>query len=233
MATEISSSDKFENIRIKYQEAIGLKNSEGEIQWHRFNAILIVNTILIGLIGLNDNNSLVYLPQYFKQYLPVSGFVICTLWLLMTWKGFKWMDIWMKEANILEESLPGGSDPVKNGEKYKSIVLKTSYAAYAIILIILIIYLVIFLNNPPFNFVIILSARNLSIIGLVLSIMGTLLLWRFGLPNDIRRHGESYLLLEGTDRDEIKKAKRYERLSVFAIILLLVGFIFQLMSNFL
>ena len=35
--------------------------------------------------------------------------------------------------------------------------------------------------------------------GLVFDIAGALLLWRFGLPENVNRRGESALLLEGTD----------------------------------
>ena len=39
--------NELENIRVKYQVSITLKDSEGQIQWGRYNAMLVINTILI------------------------------------------------------------------------------------------------------------------------------------------------------------------------------------------
>jgi hypothetical protein len=69
--------------------------------------------------------------------------------------------------------------------------------------------------------------------GLFLDIVGVVVVWRFGLPHDVRRSGASYLLLEHTDKAEIAKAKRYDNVAHLGIGLLIVGFGLQLVSNFL
>ena len=68
--------------------------------------------------------------------------------------------------------------------------------------------------------------------GLILDIVGALLLIRFGIPPKIDREGHIHLILEQMDQDEIHKAKRYDCWSSFAILLMVVGFILQLISNF-
>lgn len=68
--------------------------------------------------------------------------------------------------------------------------------------------------------------------GLLCDIVGVVLLWKFGLPESISRTGASYFIREETDADEIRKAKRFDRLARFGIWFLIVGFIFQLISNF-
>jgi hypothetical protein len=49
--------------------------------------------------------------------------------------------------------------------------------------------------------------------GLLSDIAGAIILWRYGLPPDVRRSGASYLLLEQTDEREKAKAMRYGKLA--------------------
>jgi hypothetical protein len=77
------------------------------------------------------------------------------------------------------------------------------------------------------------SAKLVNSIGLGADIIGAVLLWRFGLPRDVRRSGASYLLLEQTDEREVAKAKRYDALGTLGICLLAAGFALQLLSNLL
>lgn len=138
--------EKSENIRIKYQAALGLKVSESQIQWDRYNVILIVNTVLLGLIGLNYSGDYKELPTLFKNllvYLPLIGIFICILWFLMTWRGFKWSHFWIAEANTLEKDLVGGINPIREGALKQGKLLKTEYAAYAIIVVFLLMYVYI------------------------------------------------------------------------------------------
>jgi len=76
-------------------------------------------------------------------------------------------------------------------------------------------------------------SKVVNSIGLVLDISGAILLFKFGLPEDVRREGQSYLLLESTDEDQIAKGKRYDRYGKLGVALLVSGFFFQFVSNFL
>jgi len=78
-----------------------------------------------------------------------------------------------------------------------------------------------------------LSAKIVNSAGLVFGIVGSLLVWKFGLPSDINRHGESALLLEGTDQNQVSLAKKYDRWAKVGLICLAIGFALQLISNFL
>jgi hypothetical protein len=69
-------------------------------------------------------------------------------------------------------------------------------------------------------------------IGLTLNIIGTLLIWRFGLPEPINKTGAIHLILEQTDEDEIRRAKRYNRFSLLGVALLVLGFLLQLVALF-
>ena len=70
-------------------------------------------------------------------------------------------------------------------------------------------------------------------IGLVCDITGALLIWRYGLPEAINRSGAIHLICEQSDEAEIVKAKWYDRLALHGIVLVIVGFVIQLVSNFL
>ncbi len=81
--------------------------------------------------------------------------------------------------------------------------------------------------------VIMTCATIVNSIGLVFDIMGALLLWKYGLPEPISREGHVHLVLEQVDEDEKAKAKKYDRWSYGGLILLILGFGLQLVSNFL
>jgi len=75
-------------------------------------------------------------------------------------------------------------------------------------------------------------ALHMSSAGLVLDIIGVWLLWRFGLPAEVSRRGATYLVTTQVNQDEIAKAKRYERWSWIALGTLTLGFLMQIIGNY-
>ena len=71
----------------------------------------------------------------------------------------------------------------------------------------------------------------MDIIGLILSFAGAIIIFIFGLPPRVRESGARYLLLEGEDKDEIEKGKRYRKISKLGLFLLAIGFLFQLLEK--
>jgi len=71
----------------------------------------------------------------------------------------------------------------------------------------------------------------MDIIGLASSFAGAIILFFFGLPPRVRESGARYLLLEGEDKDEIKKGRRYRKISRLGLILLALGFLLQLLER--
>lgn len=67
----------------------------------------------------------------------------------------------------------------------------------------------------------------LNIGGLVLDIIGVIILFRFGLPADIRRGGIRSLDLGNPDPEEADKARRYDCWAWFGLTILIVGFLAQ------
>jgi hypothetical protein len=76
------------------------------------------------------------------------------------------------------------------------------------------------------------STKQLNIFGLICDIIGAFLIWRYGLPQEVSREGAVYLVTETFNEAEKTKAKRLDWLSRLGLLLLIVGFFFQLLSNF-
>ena len=71
----------------------------------------------------------------------------------------------------------------------------------------------------------------LTSIGLLLDIVGIGLLWKFGLPPDVRRGGVGYLMLEESDPEEAAKAEKYDRYGRLGLGLLVLGFMLQFVGS--
>lgn len=69
--------------------------------------------------------------------------------------------------------------------------------------------------------------------GLLLDIVGVILLFCYGLPPEGVSRTGGQLLSVGTNPEVQEKAKRYDRLSWAALFCLVMGFVLQIVSNFL
>lgn len=72
----------------------------------------------------------------------------------------------------------------------------------------------------------------LNSIGLACDIAAGLMLWKYGLPESINREGASFLQLNREDEEMKTRAKHYDRFARVGIVLLILGFTLQLVSNF-
>jgi hypothetical protein len=66
-------------------------------------------------------------------------------------------------------------------------------------------------------------ARSLNTIGLVLTIVGCVLVFCFGIPVDVDPQGRINIIAEQSDDNEIAKGKRYLRLGRLGISLIAIG----------
>ncbi len=80
------------------------------------------------------------------------------------------------------------------------------------------------LNNPAFLLV--------NSAGLVLDIAGIGLLFWFGLPAMMAVSGEVRVVGKHVDLEEIREHRRYRRWSRVGLSLLILGFLLQILSNF-
>jgi hypothetical protein len=75
-------------------------------------------------------------------------------------------------------------------------------------------------------------ANVLNSFGLVLDIAGAYLLFRFGLPASIDREGHVHLIDASVNVEEKEKARRYDQWGQVGLGSLIIGFILQIISNF-
>jgi hypothetical protein len=74
-------------------------------------------------------------------------------------------------------------------------------------------------------------ARYLNTIGLVLTIVGCVLVFCFGVPVDVDPEGRIRIIAEQRDDNEIAKGKRYLRLGRLGISLIALGAVFQIWAT--
>lgn len=73
----------------------------------------------------------------------------------------------------------------------------------------------------------------LNIIGLAFDMAGVILLFIYGLPSKVEQHGGGILLEESINDRSIreKSNKKIERMANFALFLIFIGFLFQVIVN--
>ncbi len=75
-------------------------------------------------------------------------------------------------------------------------------------------------------------ASFINSLGLFLDIVGAALIFKYGLPEDIKRDGSMDMSYEETDKNQIKLGRIYDIRSAIGFTLLIVGFILQIISNY-
>lgn len=69
---------------------------------------------------------------------------------------------------------------------------------------------------------------NLNFWSALSGLSGTVLIFFFGLPSKVDPDGHSYLLLEGDNESEKKKAKKYKLFSYLGLFFIAFSFLIQL-----
>lgn len=76
------------------------------------------------------------------------------------------------------------------------------------------------------------TSSLLNSIGLVLGMIGVGLVFFYGISPMIDSDGAVFMIAEHEDENEKKRAKKYNCLSRLGLILIFIGFVLQLSSNF-
>lgn len=134
-----------------YGACVNMRVSEAQIQWERFNAMLVINTIFIGLIGFTFSKDF-NVPSPIKELLPLLGILLSILWYKVTKRGFMWTKFWTDEAREIEKENMSENKirPFNEGLIHKidnKAFLNTEWSSYFIIFIFLFLYLILFINN--------------------------------------------------------------------------------------
>lgn len=74
------------------------------------------------------------------------------------------------------------------------------------------------------------TSQILNCIGLTIDIIGVIMLFIYGLATDINEEGHISIIIEQEDDEEKKKWKKYKYLSRIALVLIIVGFSFQILA---
>ena len=70
----------------------------------------------------------------------------------------------------------------------------------------------------------------LSPVGLLLDVIGAILIYLYGLPEEISRKGTVYIVAEEVDDSEKIKVTNYDRKSKIGFYFLIIGFLLQFLS---
>jgi hypothetical protein len=68
---------------------------------------------------------------------------------------------------------------------------------------------------------------NASVLGVLVSLFGFLILFRYGMPFRVRSEGVTYLITEGVDEKEKQIDRRYEVFGYAGLLLALIGGLMQ------
>lgn len=139
-----------DNQKSEYEMSVNMRIAESQIQWERFNAMLVINTILIGFIGFTYSNEF-KIPTIIQLFLPPMGIFLSILWMRMTNRGFMWTKFWTDEAKKIEEkNREKIIKPFTDGKIYKEankILINTQLSSKVIIYLFITFYLLFFVDK--------------------------------------------------------------------------------------
>lgn len=96
-----SDAARRENALVGYQVAISLWAAHGEQGWARFNVMLVMNSVILGVIGLAITSPRP-LPV-FTLFLPIVGLFFCVIWLIFVHREAEYGHYYILSARELEE----------------------------------------------------------------------------------------------------------------------------------
>jgi hypothetical protein len=70
----------------------------------------------------------------------------------------------------------------------------------------------------------------LNIVGLSFNIIGVMIIWKYGLPANLDRDGHIHLVTSQVNESEKILAQKYDTYSKLGMILLILGFVCQLIA---
>ena len=91
-----------DDARLAYETAVSLAIYEGELIWARFNAMLLVNSIIAGAIGFVVNDRQGQTLGSISFGLTIVGMVLCIFWTCLITRGFRFYRYWIFSARELE-----------------------------------------------------------------------------------------------------------------------------------
>lgn len=101
MGSEHAIVNGSENARCGYQAAITLMTYEGGLIWSKFNAMLVANSIVLGIIGMGLSSE--FAPKWLPLALSSCGLLLCLCWHFLMARSWDYYKYWILSARELEE----------------------------------------------------------------------------------------------------------------------------------
>ncbi|MCE7925626.1 MAG: hypothetical protein DYG98_21450 [Haliscomenobacteraceae bacterium CHB4] len=96
------NDDTKEVAKLGYETAVQLWIYEGELIWSKYNAMLVANSIVMGILGFAISSSNVSVPKYYMIGLCVVGIVLCLAWYQLMKRGYDTLIYWVFSALEIE-----------------------------------------------------------------------------------------------------------------------------------
>ena len=73
--------------------------------------------------------------------------------------------------------------------------------------------------------------EHIAAIGLILDIIGAIIIFKYGIPRNLNPHGHTFKVMEQVNQEEIDKFRKYKSRGDFGLLLLIIGFVLQLIGQ--
>lgn len=114
-------SNRLENLRCAYSNAVSIWTSEGNSIWNKITAMITANTIMFTTIGIIITASKWNELWMFIPVFCTIGILLCICWLMIIRRSFIYFNYWIISARNLEKELVG-VDTVNKGKQYSEII---------------------------------------------------------------------------------------------------------------
>lgn len=116
MVDKDQNSNDQENARIGYQVAVDLWGILVETSWSRFNAMVVANSIIIGMLALTliSDKKILFI---FASVISIIGIILCILWFFLMKRDSEFQYYYSRSAGELEEYL-NKVETVRRGHKF-------------------------------------------------------------------------------------------------------------------
>jgi hypothetical protein len=99
----MDKSEELENARAGYQVAVALWSHLGRLVWSEYNAMLVVNGIVVAAVGITVEGKL----PFPTVGLSIVGLVLCALWFQLLRRGTQHYQPYVAAARELEDKYLG------------------------------------------------------------------------------------------------------------------------------
>jgi len=115
------NNNTHETAKLGYESAIQLWIYEGDVIWSKYNAMLVANSIVMGILGFAISSNSGTFPKYYIIGLVVVGIVLCLAWYQLMKRGYDTVVYWIFSALEIEANhLSPTLEILQRGRKFSS-----------------------------------------------------------------------------------------------------------------